>query len=133
METNVIRAISEDWVSMVHKILGLKQFSSPVLRDLFLRTYEVLNHYHKEALIPKEIADMLLQMDAFFYFASFIGEIEFDTNPYFYQAAHSIGEGLKAGFFSGEYKSAYPALTVLDENEQERVIDLEKDQIEELI
>ena len=69
------------------------------IRELFKRSYEVLDFYHKDALVPKEVSELLLEMDGFLYFASLITDKEFDDNPYLYQAVHSLAEALKNGFF----------------------------------
>ena len=78
-------------------------------------------------MIPKELGEMLLEMDGFLYFASMIGDKEFDDNPYLYQAVHSIAEALKNGFFEGRYEKEYPILLADDANEKPYALELRSD------
>ena len=133
MEQKNIKAITEKWIDMTHRTLNLKRIPSIEIRDLFKESYEVLTFYHKDSLVPKEIGEMLLEMDGFLYFASLITDKEFDDNVYFYQAVHSVAESLKLGFFDGNYECAYPLLRVADAEDKIHLLDLEKGYIEELI
>ena len=133
MKRETITQITKNWIQMTHQVLDLKRIPSIEIRDLLRRTYEVLNHYHKEECAPKAVAEMLLEMDGFLYFASLITDKEFDDNPYLYQAVHSIAEALKAGFFEGHYEKEYPLLKVFDPKENPCVVDLENGYLEDLI
>ena len=130
---NSITAITEEWIKLTYRVLDLHRIPSSEIRDALKRTYQVLYCYHKEDAVPKAVCKMIIEMDEFLYFASMINENELDDDPCFYQAIHSIGEALRAGFFDGKYKSAYPVLRVLDENDCEQEIDLEHGCIEDLI
>lgn len=132
MKRETITQITADWIQMTHRVLDLKRIPSIEIRDLLRKTYEVLNHYHKEDMIPKELGEMLLEMDGFLYFAALITDKEFDDNPYLYQAVHSIAEALKAGFFEGHYEKEYPLLQIFDLEEKSHVINLENGYIEDL-
>lgn len=133
METVKIKQIAADWVAFTRIVLSKNGIPSGEIRELFKRTYEVLYHYYKDALIPKEVSEMLLEMDGFFYFASLITSKEYNDDPELYQAAFSVAEALKEGFFDGNYKYAYPVLAVCDPVGNEQKIDLENGYIEELI
>ena len=133
MKRETITQITADWIQMTHRVLDLKRIPSIEIRDLFRRTYEVLNHYHKEDLTPKELSKMLLEMEGFLYFASLITDKEFDDDPYLYQAVHSITEALKTGFFEGHYEKEYPLLQVFDDYEKACVVDLENGYVEDLL
>ena len=133
MKREMITKNTADWIQMTHQVLDLKRIPSIEIQDLFRRTYEVLNHYHKEDMIPKELGEMLLEMDGFLYFAALITDKEFDDNPYLYQAVHSIAEALKAGFFEGQYEKEYPLLKVFDPKENPCVVDLENGYLEDLL
>ena len=133
MKREMITKNTADWIQMTHQVLDLKRIPSIEIQDLFRRTYEVLNHYHKEDMIPKELSEMLLEMDGFLYFAALITDKEFDDNPYLYQAVHSIAEALKAGFFEGQYEKEYPLLKVFDPKENPCVVDLENGYLEDLL
>lgn len=133
MKQETITQITAEWIQMTYRTLDLKRIPSLELRDLFKRTYEVLHTYHRQELVPKEMCEMLLEMDGFFYFASMITDKEFDDDPSFYQAAHAIGEALKTGFFESRYECEYPLLMVQpDEKEKPHTLDLENGFIEDL-
>ena len=133
MNGEEIRKVTEEWVAMTHRVLDLKRIPSIEIRDLFGKSYKVLNYYHKESLVPKELAEMLLEMDGFLYFAALITGKEFDDDPYLYQAVHSVAEALKNGFFDGNYECEYPLLKVINSEDRICILDLEKSYIEELI
>ena len=133
MKQETITQITAEWIQMTHQALDLKRIPSLEIRDLFKKTYEVLYAYHKEEIIPKELSKMLLEMDAFLYFAALITDKEFDDNPYLYQAVHSLAEALKLGFFEGRYETEYPLLQALDAKENPCVINLENGYVEDLI
>ena len=118
---------------MTHRVLDLKRIPSIEIRELFRKSYEVLDCYHKEMLVPKELAEMLLEMDGFLYFAALITDKEFDDDPYLYQAVHSVAEALKKGFFEGKYECKPPLLKVINSDDKICTIDLENGYIEELI
>ena len=69
---NNILEITKEWIGMTHKVLDLKRIPSVEIRDILKNTYEVLNYYHKDEAVPKEVCEMLLEMDEFLYFASMI-------------------------------------------------------------
>ena len=127
-----ITAITKEWSKMTYNVLDLKRIPSIEIRDLLRNTYDVLNYYHKDELIPKAVSEMLLEMDGFLYFASMITDKEFDDDPYLYQAIHSIAESLKTGFFKGEYECKYPVLKVNNTKEKPYILDLQNGYIEDL-
>ena len=133
MKRENIKRITEEWVGMTHTVLGLKRIPSIEIRDLFRKSYEVLNCYNKESRVPKELAEMLLEMDGFLYFAALITDKEFEDDPYLYQAIHSVAESLKNGFFDGNYECEYPFLKVTNAEARICILDLEKGYIEDLI
>jgi hypothetical protein len=133
MKKENIKKVTEEWIGMTHKVLDLKRIPTMEIRELFRKSYEVLNCYNKESLVPKELAEMLLEMDGFLYFAAFITDKEFDDYPYLYQAIHSVAEALKSGFFDGNYECEYPLLKVTNAEDRICVLDLEQGCIEELI
>ena len=133
MKTENIRNVTDEWIGMTHKVLALKRIPSLDIRELFKRSYEVLDFYHKDALVPKEVSELLLEMDGFLYFASLITDKEFDDNPYLYQAVHSLAEALKIGFFAGVYECKYPILKVINSEDKLLIFDFEKSYVEDLI
>lgn len=133
MNRETILQTAEQWVQMTHTALALKRIPAPVVQRLLKDTYEALYAYRKDSLVPKEIGKLLLEMDGFLYFATLIGDKEFDDDLPLYRAIHSVAEALKDGFFGGVYEQDFPALTVYDAEERPRVLDLENGHVEDLI
>ena len=132
MNNENIKSVADKWVDMTYKTLDLKRIPSIEIKDVFRESYAILSRYYNEALIPKEVARLLLEMDGFLYFASMISEKEFEDDPAFYQAVHSVAEALKTGFFSGTYECAYPKLKVTSAEGNIQILDLESGCIEDL-
>ena len=126
MKREDIKRVTEEWDDMTHRVLDLKRIPSIAIRDLFAKSYHVLDYYHKESLVPKELTEMLLEIDGFLYFASLITDNEFDDDPYLYQAIYSVVEALK-------YEYKYPLLKVINPEDSICILDLEKGRIEDLI
>ena len=133
MKKEDIKRVTEEWDDMTRRVLDLKRIPSMEIRDLFSKSYHVLDCYHKESLVPKELTEMLLEIDGFLYFAALITDKEFDDDPYLYQAIHSVAEALKKGFFEGKYECKYPLLKVINPEDSICILDLEKGRIEDLI
>lgn len=128
MERDVIVQVANGWVLLTFEVLGLKKLPSIQIQDLFKRSYAILDHYHKDTMIPKEVSNMISEMDKFLSFVS----TDFDDDPS-YQAALEIADALKLGFFQGKYECAYPMLKVHDDDYEAHILDLEKGRIEDLI
>ena len=133
MNRETILQTAEQWVQMTHTALALKRIPASEIQILLRDTYEALYTYRKDALVPKELCELLLEMDGFLYFASLIGDKEFDDNPYLYQAIHSVAEALKEGFFGRSYPCEFPLLAVCDAENRPHMLDLENGYVEDLI
>jgi len=123
MELEKINQTIDKWLEMTDTVLDLKKFSLSETQDLLEETYRILITYHKEALIPKEISKLLLEMDSFLYFTSLMEEKEVGSDFYHCQYISAIVEALKEGFFNGEYKYAFPNLRIFDADSNEITID----------
>ena len=64
------------WDAEIHSALSLKEPSWPKLQGLLKETYKALTLYHKDGLVPKELARIMLCMDEFLYFTSLMEEKE---------------------------------------------------------
>ena len=131
MELKNIKKLSQQWVSMTLIVLKEDNFPSDMFKNLLKESYAVLNHYHKDALIPKEVTELLLEMDGFLYFVSLINGKEGITDMYF-PAAHMAVEGVKKGFLDGKYECEFPLLRVYDNDDKPLTLDLENGYLEDL-
>lgn len=121
--------IIERWNDLIGDILALEPFDFKELQDLLKETYLILRKYHKDELIPKEVAQIFIAMEEVFYFASALEDEK--INNYYSTYLHSIMMALKEGFFDGEYPCAYPRLSILDLYDHEIIIDFDKNIFEE--
>ena len=125
MELERINKTIDKWLEMTDTVLDLEKFSLAKMQDLLEETYKILIVYHKEALVPKEISKLLLEMDSLLYFTSLMEDKEVGIDFYHCQHISAIVEALKEGFFDGEYKSAFPNLRIFDVDNNEITIDFE--------
>ena len=119
--------IAREWDEATHAVLDLKQFSLTEMQVLLKETYIALTVFHKEEFIPKGISKILLNMDAFLYFASLMENKEVPVDFYHYQKISMVVSALKLGFFSGKYECVFPKLQILDLSGKAIVVDLEND------
>ena len=125
MKQDVLLQLTEQWGQMTQLVLDLKRIPSEQLQSLLKETYKILSLYCKDNLVPKDVCKILLEMDAFLYFASIVEGKEVEINFHFYQAIHMMVEALKEGFFRGKYECDYPMLMFHDATGNSHVLDLE--------
>ncbi len=121
----------KEWNNMIYTVLNLKEFSLSDIQCLLKQTYGILNEYHKRSFIPKKVAEIILTMDEFLYFASLMEEKEKTVDFYHFQGISSIVRALKEGFFGGRYQPAYPRLQIIGFSDERHILDLENDRLED--
>jgi hypothetical protein len=134
MEIEKIMLLAETWDEKTGDILELKEIAIGEFELLLNRTYEILYKYHKEKVIPKEICNLILKEEEFMQFFCILGDKEEKLKKSFevYRALHNVIEAMKNGFFSGEYNTVYPFLSV-DMDNAIYEIDMSKAFIDELM
>ena len=120
------------WRDMIGRALELKTIPSDRLQRLLRDTYEAL-HYYEQDLVPRQISKVLLEMEAFLYFASVMEDNEMGENFYFYQAIYGVVKALEEGFLNGGYVCVFPVLKVEDPRGNLHFLDLENGRLEELL
>ena len=65
MEINKIKELTCEWESATWKIIDLQDIDRSKLHKMFQETYELLDKYSQEELVPKEIGGLLLEMHDF--------------------------------------------------------------------
>lgn len=133
MEKEQVLHIAEQWNLMTEKVFELETIEIKRLQELLKETYQVLNFYHKEEVVPKTVCQMLLEVESFLYFASMFEGKEVKLNFYYFQLVDSIVEALTKGFFEGKYKEEYPMLSIKNMLGESTVFDLENGSMEELL
>lgn len=117
MNFQEIRALTRDWDSSLSDVMNLKDVDNENLKDLFKSTYRTLRKYYRDELVPKEICELLLQMEEWLEFICMI-----DESPYsaLYQQFHILVSKLKEGFFKGEFRDDIFEKSVDELNEKEQ-------------
>ena len=65
MEIKEIERLTARWRSATRAVISLDNPDLSNLRTLFKETYALLDRYSKEALVPKQISGLLLEMHDF--------------------------------------------------------------------
>ncbi|MBR5280869.1 MAG: hypothetical protein IKU26_07890 [Clostridia bacterium] len=125
LNIDVIDKTTRKWSDIIHIVLSAKKVSVSEIQDLLKETYLILTTYQKDICTPKEIARLLLEIDAFLYFLSLMESNESGINFDQYQFIASVVDALKEGFFDSEYLYMFPKLQILINGEIEHVINFE--------
>lgn len=114
MGIDEIISLAKAWDEKTDDILKLKEIVPHEFELLLNRTYEILYKYYKENEIPKELCDLIIKEEAFMHFFCILGDKEENLKRSFavYRALYNVIEAMKKGFFSGEYNTVYPHLSV---------------------
>ena len=65
-----IEELTREWNSVTWKVIELKNLGLGEIRKLFKETYEIIEEYSTEKLIPKELSGLLLEMHDFGWWVS---------------------------------------------------------------
>ncbi len=133
MSYNEITKIIQDWQDVTGIVVSLKELPVKKVEKLLKETYFVMNTFHKDELIPKELGELFLEIEEFLYFSSIMEENEMPTDYYRWQKIFTIVKSLEKGFFQGEYELPYPRLKMKDISGCELIIDFESNFLENLI
>lgn len=118
------------WDAEIHNVLSLKEPSWQRLQSLLKETYKALTLYHKDELVPKELARIMLCMDELLYFTSLMEEKEKGFGYYRWREIKCLVDAMKKGFFEGKYDYAFPQLKITDPEDNDILFDLEKNSLE---
>lgn len=70
MDIQKIEELTRDWQSVTWKVIEFENPGFEEVRKLFKETYEIIENYSKEELIPKELCGLLLEMHDFGWWVS---------------------------------------------------------------
>ena len=137
MERKIFDGIAYVWDRMTvtaccHHTIPFKK-----MQRLFRETYKALTLFHKGNDAPKGITNMLLYMDNFLHrVAQADGPKKgciFGILFGHYMVFSDMIEALKEGFLGGEYRTAYPVLSVRDCHNEIYLFDMIHDNLKELV
>ena len=65
MELTKMDSLIHKWDALTDEVIALNEIELTEVQKLFRETYEVLNVYSKDELVPKSISKLLLEMNDF--------------------------------------------------------------------
>ena len=74
MNIERIQEVTNDWRSANWKVIEFENPGFKEVRKLFLETYEIIEKYRDEKLVPKELSGLLLEMQEFSWWVSNLEE-----------------------------------------------------------
>lgn len=74
MNIERIQEVTNDWRSANWKVIEFENPGFKEVRKLFLETYEIIEKYRDEKLVPKELSGLLLEMQEFSWWVSDLKE-----------------------------------------------------------
>ena len=118
MEFKRINDIAENWRSVTQKVIELRNPSLIELRRLFKDTYELIEEYSRNDIVPKGICEVLIEMHEFGWWVS-----DLDHTPihYLYQEIISLINKLNKYFLTrdantSEIKRLMERITLIYKN-----------------
>jgi hypothetical protein len=94
----VIDELVSQWCEMTEVVLHLENVDLGKLRKLFRETYVVVEEYSKEYLVPKNITELLLELNDFGWW---VCDLEETPLHKFYQPIFSLTNALSGYFLTG--------------------------------
>ena len=74
MEIQKIEQLSYEWHTVTGEVIGFEKIDFSRLHKLFKESYDVIEEFSKEKLVPKEISDLLIEMNDFGWWVSDLDE-----------------------------------------------------------
>lgn len=135
MNNQELNLIKNRWEKMIGDICKTRKIEIPEAEKIFKDTYEALYVFHKDELVPKEILNIIMNMENYLYILSLVTlRDETSEEAYFeYNAFYNITSAIKEGFIEGRYKAVFPKLKVEDSEHNDRVLDLDSNFLEDFI
>ena len=92
-----IKELIQEWHTITDEVIEFKNIDFSNLQKLFKETYNVLEEYSNEKLVPKEISKLLLEINDFGWWVSSLDETPLHE---FYQELVSLISALNKYFFT---------------------------------
>ena len=97
MELKKINDIAENWRSVTQEVIELRKPSLIELRRLFKETFELIEEYSRNGIVPKGVCEVLLEMHEFCWW---VGDLDDTPIHYLYREIVEIVYGLERYFFT---------------------------------
>lgn len=136
MEWHIWKGIAYVWDRMATTVSCHSRVPLKKMQRLLRETYKVLTLFHKENYAPKGVSNILLFMDDYLHRASWaIDQAEGDAKAIAwsqYGILYDMVISLKDCYFAGEYKAAYPVLSVHNSLKDKYLFDMLNDSLKEM-
>lgn len=122
MEIQKIEKLSCEWHELTDKVIEFQEIDLLRLQELFRNSYDVIEAFRKDQLIPKAISKLFLEMNDFAWWV-----YDLDKTPLheFYQGILTLISALNEHFFVCDYdvKAITEAIAKISDGEFQ-VLDL---------
>ena len=136
MDCHIWKGVAYVWDRMATTVSCHSRVPLKKMQRLLRETYKVFTLFHKENFVPKGVTNILLYMDEYLHRAhTAIDYAEGDVKAIAwsqYGLLYDMVISLKEGFFDGEYKAAYPILSVHDSIKDKYLFDMLNDDLKEM-
>ena len=122
MDIKKIEKLSCEWHEITDKVIEFQEIDLLRLQELFQNSYDVMEAFRKDQLIPKEISKLFLEMNDFAWWV-----YDLDKTPLheFYQGILTLISALNEHFFVCDYDVKAITETIAKISEGEfKVLDL---------
>ena len=97
MEIKKIEQLIYEWHTVTGEVIRFEKIDFSRLHKLFKESYDVIEEFSKEKLVPKEISDLLIEMNDFGWWVSDLDETPLHK---FYQEIINLVTALKKYFLT---------------------------------
>lgn len=97
MELKKISDIAENWRSVTQEVIELRNPDLIELRRLFKETYELIEEYSRNGIVPKGVCEVLLEMREFCWW---IGDLDDTPIHYLFEDVATVVCDLEKYFFT---------------------------------
>lgn len=97
MELKKINDIAENWRSVTQEVIEFEKPDLNQLKELFQETYELVEEYSRNGIVPKGICEVLLELHEFVWW---VGDLDDTPIHYLHREIVDIMYGLERYFFT---------------------------------
>lgn len=97
MEIRKIDNLSYEWHTVTGEVIGFEKIDFKRLHKLFKESFDVIEEFSKEKLVPKEISKLLIEINDFGWWVSDLDETPLHE---FYQEIINLVSALKKYFLT---------------------------------
>lgn len=100
MEIKKIEQLHDDWFNITDKVIRFEEVDRLQLQKLFSESFDVIEEFSKEALVPKQISKLLLDIQDFYWWVMTLEDTPLHA---FYQDIGNLFWDLSTYFLTRDY------------------------------